>query len=78
MSEDKIRRFGKWTSAAMLSYVRETLLSKTGLHVAKAVTQATAGRIGDAAATTGVGEQRGEKRGAKWRRFAGGSSSQVG
>ena len=37
VSEDKIRLFGRWTSSAMLRYVRETLLEKGATTVAKAV-----------------------------------------
>ena len=41
VSEEKTQMFGRWASAAMLAYVRETLLTKSGLKVAKEATQAT-------------------------------------
>ena len=68
--------FGRWASAAMLAYVRETLLTKSGVKVAKEVSQATlqeqaqAARADDGSSSTGTT--------AKWKRFTGGQGSRVG
>ena len=76
VSEEKIKMFGRWASAAMLAYVRETLLTKSGLKVAKEVSQATlqeqaqAARADDGSSSTGTT--------AKWKRFTGGQGSRVG
>ena len=45
VSEEKIRLFGRWTSTAMLKYVRDTLLADSGIVVAQIVE----GRLGSSA-----------------------------
>ena len=69
ISEDKIRLFGRWTSSAMLAYVRETLLARSGLQVAKAVVTAAAQQTRGTPAPGGAASSNEGKHTAMRRRF---------
>ena len=69
ISEDKIRLFGRWASAAMLSYVRGSLLARSGLQVAKAVAEPAHQAQGGVAPESRADSRKETKRKAMWQRF---------